>query len=76
MMCEQPLMGSLLQLNIILSYSGSCNYQNEMCKLNLEEELKNNLRKLSIISVTVQFDDNQLKIVNIKICSVTQITSK
>jgi hypothetical protein len=75
-MCEQALSGNLLQLNIILSYSGPCDYQNEMCKLNLWEGLKNSLRKLSIIPVTIQLDDDQLKTVDIKICSVTEIISK
>jgi hypothetical protein len=76
MICEQALVGNLLQLNIILSYSGSCDYQNAMCKYDVWEGLKNSLRKLSIIPVTIQFDDDQYKTVDIKICNITEITSK
>ncbi len=75
-MCEQALVGNLLQLNIILFYSGPCDYPSEICRLNLWEGLKNSLHKLSIIPVTIQFDDDQFKTVDIKICSITEITSK
>ncbi len=47
-----------------------------MCKLTVLEGLKDSLRKLSIIPVKIQFDDDQFKTVDIKICSVTEITGK
>jgi hypothetical protein len=77
MVCENPLSGNILQLNIITVYPRQCVSQKEnMCKIQFVEQLKNMFSQMLIIPVTIYFDENRFKTVDIKICRLTQITGK
>jgi len=75
--CENSLAGDLLQLNIIIFSSRQCVAQKgKMCKIQLEEQLKNMFSRMLIIPVRIQFHDNRFKSIDIKICSRTETTGK
>jgi hypothetical protein len=77
MICENPLSGNILQLNIITFYSRQCVSQTaDMCKIQFQEQLKNMLSQMLIIPLNIQFNDNRFKSIDIKICSLTEMTGK
>jgi hypothetical protein len=47
-----------------------------MCKIQFQKQLKNMFSRILIIPVTIQFDDNRFKNIDIKICSLTEMTGK
>jgi hypothetical protein len=77
MKCENPLSGDILQLNIVTFYPRQCVSQNEnMCKIQFQEQLKDILTRMMIIPLNIQFNDNRFKSIDIKICSLTEMTGK
>jgi len=44
--------------------------------MQLQEQLKNMFRQMLIIPIVIQFDDNRSKVIDIKICSLTEMTGK
>jgi hypothetical protein len=77
MICESLLSGNILQLNIITFYSRQCASQNEnRCKIQHQEQLKSIFRRLLLIPVTIQFDNNRIMSIDMKICSLTDMTGK
>ncbi len=76
-LCESALSGNILQLNLVTYYPRECVSQNgDMCKIQLQKQLKNMFRRMLIISVMIQFDDNRSKGIDIEICSLTEMTGK
>jgi len=77
MICENPLSGSALQLNIGAFYSRQCASQNgNMCKIQLQKQLKTIFSRVSTIPIKIQFDDNRFRSISIRICSVTEMTGR
>jgi hypothetical protein len=77
MICENPLSGNALQLNMVALYSRQCASQNkDTCKIQFQEQLKNVLNRMLIIPIKIQFSDNRLKSIDIKICSLAEMTGK
>lgn len=77
MTCENALFGNALQLNIVAFYPRQCASQDEnICKIQFQEQLKNILDKLLIIPMTIQFSKNRFKKIDIKICNLIEITGK
>ena len=76
-MCENPLRGNILQLNIVASYPRRCAAQNEeTCKIQLQEELKSIFSRLPIIPITIRFSDDRYKTIDIKMCSLSERTGE
>ena len=77
MICENPLTGNALLLNIVAFHSSRCTAHDEKtCKTDFQEQLKNLLSRLLIIPITIQFGDDRFKTIGIKICSLTEMTGK
>ena len=71
------LSGNILQLNIITFYSRQCASQNEnRCKIQHQEQLKSIFRRMLTIPVTIQFENNRLLSIDMKICSLTDMAGK
>lgn len=76
-MCENPLRGNILQLNIVASYPRRCAAQNEeACKIQLQEELKSLFSRLLIIPITIRFSDDRYTTIDIKICFLSERTGE
>jgi hypothetical protein len=74
MICADSLPGNVLQLNLITFYSHQCISQpNDICKIQLLKQLKNIFRRMLIIPINIQFDNNRFKSIAIKICTLRQI---
>ncbi|CAF0730457.1 unnamed protein product [Adineta steineri] len=71
--CENPLMGNILQLHILATMSDQCASENKTCTLKFQEQFKNNLTQLFNIPFTAQFADHRSTNLNMKLCSLTQM---
>ena len=77
MICENPLTGNALLLNIAAFYSHKCAAQDgHTCKTQFQEQLKRKFSRLSMIPLTIQFSDNRFETIGIKICSLAEMTGK
>lgn len=76
MMCNNPLIGNILQLYIIAWSSSQCAYDNDICKFKLKEQLKNNLSALFNDKISIQFADDQFISMNVKLCTLTEAIGK
>lgn len=73
--CEKPLSGNILQLNIATYYSRQCPSQNEnLCKTQFQKQLKDIFLQILTIPITIQFDDNRYQNINIQLCRLKEMT--
>ena len=75
-MCKNPLFGNILQLHLIASFIGQCDYDGYMCKFMLKEQLKHNLTQLVNNAIGVYFDNDQFININIKLCTINEFTEE
>jgi hypothetical protein len=75
-MCKNSLFGNILQMNIITSFSDQCDYENDICKAKLMEQLENSLSQLLSDTITIQFADDRFTSINVKLCNLTDIIGK
>lgn len=71
-MCEQPLPGNILQVNMITSLSRECASRDENCKSKMLEMLKHNLSEVFTASINPQLVDSQLMNIDLKLCNITE----
>ncbi|CAF3977785.1 unnamed protein product [Adineta steineri] len=71
--CENPLMGNILQLHILAIMSDQCASENKTCTLKFQEQFKNNLTQLFNIPFTAHFADHRSTNITMKLCSLTQM---
>lgn len=77
MLCDHPLSGNILQLNIVMPHSRPCiSNESNTCKDQFLKDLKNIFNRKLIIPITIQFDPNYSKKINIRMCSLTEMTGK
>ncbi|CAF3452688.1 unnamed protein product [Rotaria socialis] len=73
--CGNPLSGKVLQLNMVTLYRRHCKYQDDdMCKIQLQEQLKTIFSQMPLIPMTVQFDDGRSETIDTRICSIAEMT--
>lgn len=76
-MCENPLRGNILQLDIVGSYPRRCAAQNEeTCKIQFQEELKRMFSRLLVIPITIRISDDRYQTIDIKLCSLAETTGE
>ncbi len=74
MICADSLTGNVLQLNLLTFYSRQCISQsNDICKIQFMKQFKNMFNRMLTIPINIHFDNNSLKSVAIKICTLRQI---
>ena len=75
-MCDDPLFGDILQLNIITSFSGQCTSHNDSCTRKLRQQLQNSLSELVNTSIPIELIDDRPADIYVKLCSLTGATGK
>lgn len=75
-MCKNGLFGNILELHLIASFTGQCDYEDYMCKIILKEQIKNNLSQFLNNKIRIYFDDNRYINTSIKWCGLTDIIGK
>ena len=66
-----------LQWHIVTFYSPQCAAQNkDICKEEFQKQLKNKIDRVLSGPITIEYDENLFKTINIKICSVTEVTGE
>ena len=69
--CPNPLLGNILQLHLLASFIGQCEYDNYACKSISREKLKNSLIEFLNEAFNIYFDDERVVKTNIKFCTFT-----
>lgn len=77
MTCPNALSGMSLEWQLVTFYSPSCAAQNkDRCKEQFQKQLKNKLALLLSSPITIEYDENSFATLNMRICSLTEITRK
>ena len=77
MTCANALSGMSLEWQLVSFYSHSCAAQNkDRCKEQFQKHLKNKLAEWLSSPITIESDENSLATLNMRICSLTEITRK
>ncbi|CAF3663416.1 unnamed protein product, partial [Rotaria sp. Silwood1] len=60
---------------MITFYPRDCDYHEyDMCKMQLQEQLKATFSQIPSITVVLEFDNKRSKSIDIKICTITEMT--
>ncbi|CAF5199898.1 unnamed protein product, partial [Rotaria magnacalcarata] len=60
---------------MVTLYRRHCKYQDEdMCKIQLQEQLKTIFSQMPLIPMTIQFDDDRFETIDTRICSIVEMT--
>ena len=75
LVCENALSGNVLQLNLIAFYPRQCNAQDEnLCKKQFQEQLKDTLNQMLVFSLKIQFDNKQFENIDVQLCDLLEMT--
>lgn len=70
-MCQNGLLGNILQLHLLVSFVGQCRHEDYVCRVLLKENLRNSFLQLANDTIRVSFDDDRIVNINIKLCTLT-----
>lgn len=60
---------------MVTLYRRHCKYQDEdMCKIQLQEQLKTIFSQMPLIPLLVQFEDQGFETIDTRLCSITEMT--
>ncbi|CAF1054101.1 unnamed protein product [Adineta steineri] len=77
LLCDNPLPGNILQFNIVSFYSHHCSSQrNITCRKQFLKEIEIMFNQMLTMPATIQFDNDHFKRIDIKICSITEMTEE
>ncbi|CAF1430287.1 unnamed protein product, partial [Adineta steineri] len=76
-LCDNPLNGNILQLDIVPLYADECIAQDDnTCENQFKEQLKTIFDQMMIIPVKIQLENHQFENIDMKICNILDINGK
>ncbi|CAF1271781.1 unnamed protein product [Adineta steineri] len=77
LLCDNPLNGNILQLDIVPLYADECIAQDDdTCKNQLKEQLKTIFDQMMIIPMKIQLENNQFENIDMKLCNILNIDGR